>query len=67
LMDPATSADLFFDALVKVVGWQKLYPWQAAQAVQRSAFTDGSNYLARLGQAQKAIAGGPTYFTNGGK
>lgn len=66
LMDPATSADLFFDALLRVVGWQKLYPWQAAQAVQRSAFSDGSNYLARLGQAQKAIAGGPRFFTDGG-
>lgn len=66
LMDPATSADLFFDALGKVTGWDKLYPWEAAQAVQRSGTPDGSNYRARLGQAQVALAGGPTYFTDKG-
>lgn len=63
LMDPGKSADLFFEALQRVVGWEKMFPWQACQAVQRSGTPDGSNYHARLGQAQAAIAGAPDYFT----
>ncbi|MFC0627456.1 CHAP domain-containing protein [Kribbella deserti] len=43
-MSPAGAAGLFFDALTTVAGWQAMPPWQAAQAVQRSAFSDGSNY-----------------------
>ena len=31
LIDPATSAGLFFDRLVQVPGWQSLPPWQAGQ------------------------------------
>ena len=31
LIDPATSAGLFFDRLEQVPGWQSLPPWQAAQ------------------------------------
>ncbi len=50
--DPAQSAGLFFDRLVNVPGWQNLEPWAAAQAVQESEFSDGSNYESNLGQAQ---------------
>jgi hypothetical protein len=38
LMDPATSARLFYARLVKVPGWQTMGVGAAAQAVQRSAF-----------------------------
>lgn len=40
LMDPAGSAGLFFDALVKVDGWEDLPVTVAAQRVQISAFPD---------------------------
>lgn len=33
-------------------GWQTLPPWIAAQRVQVSAFSDGSNYRAKMDQAQ---------------
>jgi hypothetical protein len=38
LMDPATSAGLFYDRLVRVAGWQDMRLTAAAQAVQRSGF-----------------------------
>jgi hypothetical protein len=38
LMDPAHSAGLFLDRLVKVPGWDSMSVTDAAQAVQRSAF-----------------------------
>jgi len=38
LMDPATSARLFYEALNKVPGWQRLEVTVAAQRVQRSAY-----------------------------
>jgi hypothetical protein len=38
LMDPAHSAGLFYDRLVRVPGWQVMSLTAAAQAVQRSAF-----------------------------
>lgn len=40
LMNPATSARLFFQALLKVGGWEAMAPTAAAQAVQRSAYPD---------------------------
>lgn len=40
LMDPATSARKFYEALVKVSGWESLPVTVAAQRVQRSAFPD---------------------------
>jgi hypothetical protein len=43
-MDPAGAAGLFYSALVNVPRWTSLEPWRAAQAVQRSAFSDGENY-----------------------
>ncbi len=40
LMDPATSAGLFFNALAQVPDWQKLPVAVAAQLVQHSAYPD---------------------------
>jgi hypothetical protein len=42
LMDPHYATKKFYDALLKVKGWQNLPVEQAAQAVQKSA--DGSLY-----------------------
>ncbi len=44
LIDPATSAGLFYDRLVEVPGWQALPPWNAAQTVQGSPSSDGGIY-----------------------
>lgn len=52
-MDPAGTASLFFDRLETIDGWQDLAPWAAAQQVQHSAFSDGSNYA---GNYQTALA-----------
>jgi hypothetical protein len=43
-MDPSHAATSFYKELFKVKNRNGLQPWQAAQAVQRSAFSDGSNY-----------------------
>lgn len=40
LMDPATSARKFYQALVQVPGWESLPVTVAAQRVQRSAYPD---------------------------
>jgi hypothetical protein len=53
-MDPAGASRLFYQALFKVKNRNQLQPWQAAQAVQRSAYSDGSNYKAQWGLAQQA-------------
>ncbi len=45
LMNPRISTRKFLRALLKV-DWTAMTNWQAAQAVQRSAFADGSNYRA---------------------
>lgn len=50
-MDPVVSTNLFLDRLLAIGGWRRLAPWVAAQAVQRSAYADGSNYRAHLAQA----------------
>jgi hypothetical protein len=42
LMDPRYATKVFYDALLKVKGWQQMPVAQAAQAVQKSA--DGSLY-----------------------
>lgn len=52
IMDPNYSAGKFFDTLRGAKGGT---PWQRAQAVQRSAFADGSNYQAQWGKAQAAF------------
>ncbi|MFV8227425.1 hypothetical protein [Mycolicibacterium fortuitum] len=40
LMTPGVAARKFYDALLKVGGWQQMAPTVAAQSVQRSAFPD---------------------------
>jgi murein DD-endopeptidase MepM/ murein hydrolase activator NlpD len=40
LMDPAISAQKFYDALLEVDGWEDMALTEAAQRVQRSAFPD---------------------------
>jgi hypothetical protein len=42
IMDPHYAADKFYQALLKIKGWQEMTVAQAAQAVQKSA--DGSAY-----------------------
>lgn len=54
-MNPRASAGMFYDALMGV-DWQSMSPAQAAQAVQRSAFADGSNYAAHEGRADELVA-----------
>lgn len=61
LMDPAYSAEAFFGSppgsnapsalrhgLMNLSDWQSMSPWQAAQAVQGSGTSDGSNYRAAM-------------------
>lgn len=68
LMDPAYSAEAFFGSpkgsnappalskgLQDVTGWQTIDPWVAAQDVQASGTSDGSNYKAKLAQAQNLV------------
>ncbi len=68
LMDPAYAAEAFFgsppgssapDALSKglqnVSGWQSMQPWVAAQSVQHSTDSSGSNYKDSLPQAQDLL------------
>ena len=47
------SINKFYDAL-QGTNWQRLNPWAAAQAVQRSFDPSGSNYQARYATALKA-------------
>ena len=53
--NPSYAIGKFFDSL-QGINYNALDPWQAAQSVQRSAFADGSNYQARLGQANDLLA-----------
>jgi hypothetical protein len=50
-MEPVASTNLFLDRLLSLPHWQGVAPWQAAQSVQASAFSDGSNYRAQLDPA----------------
>jgi hypothetical protein len=51
-MDPVGAAGLFYAALVNVPRWQLMKPWEAAQSVQRSAFSNGENYRRNLDLAE---------------
>jgi len=53
LMNAAGSAKKFYDALAKAPAGSREV---RAQAVQKSAFSDGRNYAARLGQAETLYA-----------
>lgn len=50
--DPTYAANKFYDGLTGTQG----DPWARAQAVQRSAFADGSNYKAQWDKAQAIYA-----------
>lgn len=54
-MDPIVSTGLFLDALLEVRGWQVRSPWVVAQQVQRSAFSDGSNYLVHAAAGARIV------------
>lgn len=60
--DPNYAINKFFDSLQKI-NYQGMTPWAAAQAVQRSAYSDGSNYQARYAAAQSLLknASNPQY------
>ncbi len=54
-MDPIVSTGLFLDVLLEVRDWQVRPPWVVAQQVQRSAFSDGSNYLVHAAAAAGVV------------
>jgi hypothetical protein len=54
LMDPATSAGLFYRALTSIRGWQSMSVTGAAQAVQRSAYPDA--YAKHQAQAERVVS-----------
>lgn len=82
IMNPEYASRKFFEGLKGVDGRTGMAPWLAAQAVQRSAFSDGSNYqkwwaaaqgifknglkAARAGSAAGAGAGGSGYVAGTG-
>lgn len=51
ILDPNYSINKFYDALSGIGNRGQMSQWQAAQAVQRSAFADGSNYKAQYDKA----------------
>ena len=55
LMDPSISAGKFFDALIKVNGWQSMTPATAAQTVQGSNDADGGIYAQTYAQAAAIV------------
>ena len=62
LMDPEISTRKFLDALLRL-NWIPMTNWAAAQAVQHSAFSDGSNYRqhdATAIQIRTSLWGGAT-------
>ena len=64
--DPAQAAGLFFDRMVHVPDWESIDPWMAAQAVQESEFSDGSNYQSHVNQAQSITSALLVTATPGG-
>jgi hypothetical protein len=60
LLDPVYASGKFFDALVKVRGWQGLTVAAAAQAVQRSGFPDAYGSWQQRATAMAAALTGTT-------
>lgn len=57
-MDPTMATRMFLNGgaegqrgLKSIPGWTSMKPWVAAQAVQESEFSDGSNYLSNFADA----------------
>lgn len=57
VMDPAYATAAFIRRLLQVPRWTQMAPWRAAQAVERSAFADGSNYQPNWAAAGAVLAG----------
>ena len=55
IMTPAYAAAAFYQRLAGLSGWQTMSPWMAAQTIQRSATSNGSNYEAYMSTAQKLV------------
>jgi hypothetical protein len=60
--DPAKAATMFFtggqagqEGLMDIEGWQQMSPHVAAQAVQKSQFSDGSNFAKHMALAETVI------------
>lgn len=74
LMDPAASAELFYDALDRVPGWQALPVTVAAQSVQNSAYPEAyaddeplaRRLLADLGSGIGGVSTGCASVPGGG-
>ena len=66
LIDPATSAGKFYDALNKVSGWQTLPTYTAAQDVQGSNDPTGGIYAQVWDQAVSTVKQLATYRTAAG-
>jgi cell wall-associated NlpC family hydrolase len=56
VIDPTYATAVFVRRLLEVPDWQQASPWSDAQAVQRSAFADGSNYKSHWPQAETVFA-----------
>jgi cell wall-associated NlpC family hydrolase len=56
-LDPAQATAMFVARLVRVPSWTSGVPWGVAQAVQRSAVADGSNYEANWTEAAQLLNG----------
>lgn len=57
LMQPHVDHVKFLEALKSKPDRYSIQPWQAAQEVQNSAYSDGSNYRANWPQAQSIASG----------
>jgi len=64
--DPVDATTMFLRHLLQVPHWQTIKPWSAAQDVQHSAFSRGSNYKRHWAAAQKIVAGETTALTTAG-
>lgn len=64
--DPQYAARKFFSVLKGVQNRADMSPWMAAQTVQRSAFSDGSNYAKWWGAAQAIFTKGLKRSKGGG-
>lgn len=58
-MDPTRAAGMFYDKLAGL-DYDSMDPADAAQAVQQSAFSDGSNYRSRAAEADAILAAATT-------
>lgn len=65
-MNPADATAMFVQRLMNLPGWETMTPWLAAQAVQRSAFSGGSNYSTNWAPAGSILASITGNFTAGG-